>query len=56
MNPPTDTRLRVQRGSSWDYGLVPSLVRAASRRTRGPSFRSSLIGFRCALRVREPRV
>jgi formylglycine-generating enzyme required for sulfatase activity len=57
MNPttkPTDTRLRVYRGGSW-YGHAPSWVRAASRDTLGPAYRNINLGFRCALRAREPR-
>jgi formylglycine-generating enzyme required for sulfatase activity len=59
MNPPTtkptDTPLRAYRGGSW-YNNVPSWVRAASRFTYEPAYRYSDIGFRCALRAREPRV
>jgi formylglycine-generating enzyme required for sulfatase activity len=56
MNPPTKpTDTRVFRGSSW-YNGVPSWVRAASRITYEPACRNSNIGFRCALRVRQPRV
>ena len=52
---PTDTRLRVFRGGGWD-GHVPSWVRAASRSTYVPASRIDILGFRCALRGREPRV
>ena len=59
MNPPTkptsDTRYLVVRGGSW-LNVGPSLVRAASRGTGGPARRSDNLGFRCALRGREPRV
>jgi formylglycine-generating enzyme required for sulfatase activity len=58
MNPPTkptDTRYRVFRGGCW-YNFVPSRVRAESRDTDGPAFRNNNVGFRCALRGREPRV
>lgn len=51
---PTDTRLRVIRGGSW-YSGVPSLERAASRSSNEPAYRSFVIGFRCALRGKEPR-
>ena len=44
---------RVLHGGSWDsYG--PSWVRAASRSTFVPAYRNDHIGFRCALRGREP--
>ena len=49
----TDNPLRVLRGGSWLY-IGPSRVRAASRLTDVPAFRSSLLGFRCALRGRQP--
>ena len=59
MNPPTtkptDTRYRVNRGGCW-YGNVPSWVRAESRVANVPAFRNNNVGFRCALRGREPRV
>lgn len=51
---PTDTRLRVSRGGGWD-SLDPSRVRAAFRYGDAVSSRYSLLGFRCALRGREPR-
>ena len=52
---PTDTRYLVVRGGSWfNYG--PSWVRAASRNSSEPARRDDNIGFRCALRGREPRV
>ena len=57
MNPPTkpsDTRYRVIRGGGWG-SRVPSWVRAASRIADGPAYRDSDLGFRCALRGREPR-
>ena len=44
---------RVYRGGSW-YFYEPSWVRAASRDTLEPAIRLSAIGFRCALRGREP--
>jgi formylglycine-generating enzyme required for sulfatase activity len=58
MNPttkPSDNLRRVLRGGSWNNN-EPSWVRAASRNTLVPAYRSSRIGFRCALRGREPRV
>ncbi len=59
MNPPTtkptDTLRRVFRGGCW-YNNVPSWVRAASRGSNVPAIRLNNIGFRCALRGREPRV
>ena len=58
MNPPTkpaDNLRRVQRGGSWNSG-GPSWVSAASRYPVESAVRSSGIGFRCALRGREPRV
>lgn len=56
MNPPTKpTSDRVLRGGSWNSG-VPSWVRAASRDTGVPAYRGISVGFRCALRVRQPRV
>ena len=53
-DPKTDNRLRVLRGGSWSFN-VPSWVRAASRLTFVPALRNYVIGFRCALRGREPR-
>ena len=44
---------RVYRGGSWS-DIGPSWVRAASRYTYVPALRYSFIGFRCALRGREP--
>ena len=44
---------RVYRGGSWSFN-VPSWVRAASRITFVPAYRNLSIGFRCALRGREP--
>ena len=59
MNPPTkptsDRVNRVIRGGGWSDN-APSWVRAASRSTFEPAFRDSNLGFRCALRGREPRV
>ena len=58
MNPtpkPSDTRYRVNRGGSW-HSYVPSWVRAASRGALEPAYRDYNLGFRCALRGREPRV
>ncbi len=64
MNPPTTkppttkpptTLLRVLRGGGW-LSLGPSWVRAASRDSLEPAYRLNFIGFRCALRAREPRV
>jgi formylglycine-generating enzyme required for sulfatase activity len=58
MNPttkPTDTRYLVLRGGCWDFD-EPSWVRAASRYSDLPARRNGLIGFRCALRGRSPRV
>jgi len=58
MNPPTkptaDPRYLVVRGGGWYYD-VPSWVRAASRITSEPALRDNLLGFRCALPVRQPR-
>ena len=51
---PTDTRYRVLRGGAWSRH-VPSRVRAASRNTNVPAGRNNRLGFRCALRGREPR-
>jgi formylglycine-generating enzyme required for sulfatase activity len=50
----TDTRLRVFRGGGWD-DRDPSRVRVAFRNRIGPTLRDSSLGFRCALRGREPR-
>lgn len=47
------TSPRVRRGGCWNYN-VPAWVRAASRDTFVPASRGSGIGFRCALRGREP--
>lgn len=44
---------RVLRGGGWRAN-VPSWVRAASRGTNVPAVRYFSIGFRCALRGREP--
>ena len=49
----SDTRLRVRRGGSL-YNREPSWVSAACRITFVPAVRSYVIGFRCALRGREP--
>jgi len=54
-NDPFDTNSRrVYRGGSWGY-FGASWVRSASRGSDGPAFRGSSLGFRCALRGREPR-
>ena len=50
----TDTRYRILRGGGW-ADFEPSWVRAASRYAREPAVRLYSIGFRCALRGREPR-
>ena len=59
MNPTSDTtsdtRYRVYRGGSWNCN-VPAWVRTASRGAFGPANRHDGLGFRCALRGREPRV
>ena len=53
---PTDTFRRVIHGGSW-YGTSTSVVRAAFRFDRPPSFRLNGIGFRCAQRgARVPLV
>jgi hypothetical protein len=52
---PADTRYRILRGGSW-LNDGPSWVRAASSSLSEPAYRSNFIGFRCALRVRQPRV
>jgi formylglycine-generating enzyme required for sulfatase activity len=53
-NTPPDTTSRVFHGGGWsDY--VPSWVRAASRSANEPAGRDSFVGFRCALRGRQPR-
>ena len=49
-----NTLRRVLRGGSWNSD-VPSWVRAASRDSDEPAYRVNFIGFRCALRGREPR-
>ena len=54
-DPTADTRYRVVRGGSW-YHSEPSWVRAASRDSGVPASRGGDLGFRCALRGREPRV
>jgi len=60
MNPPTepkpaDTRYRAYRGGGWgDYDVA--WVRSAVRGWCAPSNRYFSVGFRCALRGREPRV
>ena len=48
------TRYRVLRGGCWSVS-VPSWVRAASRNSIEPAYRDFILGFRCALRGREPR-
>ncbi len=59
MNPTSDTtsdtRYRVYRGGSWNCN-VPAWVRTASGDSCEPASRINLLGFRCALRGREPRV
>ena len=45
---------RVYRGGVW-YDFGPSWVRAASRSAAPPAYRIYSIGFRCALRGRQPR-
>jgi len=58
MKPPTkpaDTRYRILRGGGWRSN-EPAWVRAASRDSVEPAYRNNYIGFRCALRGREPRV
>ena len=45
---------RVYRGGCWFYN-VPWWVRAAARNTIDPATRFNDIGFRCALRGRQPR-
>jgi formylglycine-generating enzyme required for sulfatase activity len=49
----TENAPRVLRGGSWDYD-VPSWVSAASHDSIEPAFRFDFIGFRCALRGRQP--
>ena len=49
-----DTRYRVDRGGGWSNR--GPWVRAASRHSPVPAYRVSTLGFRCALRGREPRV
>ena len=49
--PTPDTRYR---GGSW-FNFGPSWVRAASRYAYVPAYRLDYLGFRCALRGREPR-
>jgi formylglycine-generating enzyme required for sulfatase activity len=49
----TDNLPRVSRGGCWYY-LVVARVRAASRDGDAPSLRNDNLGFRCALRGREP--
>ena len=51
---PTDNRLRVLHGGGWNHN-GPSWVRAASRSAVEPAIRGGSLGFRCALRGREPR-
>ena len=52
---PTNTLYCVYRGGSWN-NYAPWWVRAESRDSVVPAVRYSYIGFRCALRAREPRV
>ncbi len=49
----TDKPFRVIRGGSW-FDAVLAGVRAAHRYASTPSNRSYSVGFRCALRVRQP--
>jgi len=55
IKPTPDNLPRVVSGGSWNVSLVPSWVRAASRGSDVPAFHDYYIGFRCALRGREPR-
>jgi len=48
------TSRRVRRGGSW-FVSDPAWVRAALRYTIAPAYRLDSLGFRCALRGREPR-
>lgn len=48
-----DTSSRVIRGASWSF-TFPTGVRAAYRSTYAPTNRYGNLGFRCALRVRQP--
>jgi formylglycine-generating enzyme required for sulfatase activity len=51
---PTKNAPRVLRGGGW-RSLGVSWVRAASRDSLVPASRNDDIGFRCALRGRQPR-
>lgn len=51
---PTDNLPRVYRGGAW-RSLDAAGVRAAARFTSAPANRHNDLGFRCALRGREPR-
>lgn len=53
--PQDATSRRVFRGGGWSHG-GPSWVRAAFRSPDVPASRFNNLGFRCALRGREPRV
>ncbi len=52
----SDTLYRVYRGGSWVSDAPSWALRAASRGAFVPADRSHNLGFRCALRGREPRV
>jgi len=52
--PKPDYLYRGFRGGAWDYSTAAN-VRAAYLFGSTPTLRDYLIGFRCALRVREPR-
>ena len=54
-DPKTDTLYRVFRGGCW-IDFVPSWVRAAARDSDAPSYRNSIIGFRCARGGSERKV
>lgn len=49
-----DTLLRVFRGGSWIFTSA-TYLRAAYRDDYSPTIRNINLGFRCALRGREPR-
>ena len=51
--PPTDDLPRVYRGGAWNITTATN-VRAAPRYDYTPTNRSFFIGFRCALRGRQP--
>ena len=54
-NPKPDKLPRVYRGGTW-FDSDPAVVSAACRIVSTPSYRNFIIGFRCALRGREPVV